>query len=162
MYMTYKSGRRLPISWAAVLLHHRAYRSVHGGSIVNARTRIGHGCSCILPVHVFLLRLPFVYVHFLTYASRLSGNCSPPMLAIRESPIALGSPPSFLVSSIASRYSICTFGEATRPIFALLSSCLQSRSNQAIHGCILLHLPQDRETVLCLGCKSFIWTNIHQ
>ncbi|MDR0583544.1 MAG: hypothetical protein LBG57_04255, partial [Treponema sp.] len=28
-----QSGRRLPIIWAAVLPHHRAYRSVHGGSM---------------------------------------------------------------------------------------------------------------------------------
>jgi hypothetical protein len=28
-----KSSRRLPIIWAAVLSHHRAYRSVHGGSM---------------------------------------------------------------------------------------------------------------------------------
>jgi hypothetical protein len=29
----HQSGRRLPIIWAAVLPHHRAYRSVHGGSM---------------------------------------------------------------------------------------------------------------------------------
>ena len=29
-----ESSRRLTINWLAVLSHHRAYRSVHGGSLV--------------------------------------------------------------------------------------------------------------------------------
>jgi hypothetical protein len=30
-----ESSRRVPINWVAVLSHHRAYRSVHGGSMGN-------------------------------------------------------------------------------------------------------------------------------
>ena len=40
-----KSGRRLPINWATDLPHHRAYRSVHGSSLVytNFQVVVSHG-----------------------------------------------------------------------------------------------------------------------
>ena len=38
-----QSGRRSPISWVTDLPHHRAYCSVHGGSIKHARTRTCRG-----------------------------------------------------------------------------------------------------------------------
>ena len=40
-----KSSRRLIISWLADLSHHRAYRSVHGGSLVFAYFQI-ELCEC--------------------------------------------------------------------------------------------------------------------
>ena len=108
---------------------------------ISARTRTGPGYSCIPPVRVFPLRLPFGHDRSLPCASRLSGNYSPTRPAIPVSPASSGSAPSFWVSSIVSRYSTCSGGEATHPIFASLSSCLLSRSSPAIPGCRLLRSP---------------------
>lgn len=108
---------------------------------ISARTRTGQGCCSIPPVRVFLSRLPFGYGHFLPCASRLSGNCLQPSPAILESPVVSSSSLSFWASSTASR---CTFGfggAAICPILASLSSCLQSRSSPAIHGCRPFHSP---------------------
>ena len=68
--------------------------------------RTARGYFCILAVRAFLLRLPFAHGHSSPCANRLSDNCSPPMPAIPVSQVASGSSPSFLVSSIVSRYSI--------------------------------------------------------
>ena len=102
---------------------------------ISAQTRTGLGYCSILPVRVFLSRLPVAHGHFLPYASRLSGNCLPPTPATLVCPVESGSLLSFWASSIVSRYSIGTFCAAIRPTFASLSSYLQSRSNQASPGC---------------------------
>ena len=102
---------------------------------ISAETRTGQGYCSIQPVRVFLSRLPVAHGHFLPCASRLSGNCLPPTPATLVCPVESGSLLSFWASSIVSRYSIGTFCAAIRPTFALLSSYLQSRSNQASPGC---------------------------
>ena len=102
---------------------------------ISARTRTGQGCCNIQPVRVFLLRLPSVYAHSSTYASRLYGNCSLPSPAIPVYPAALDSLLSLSASSIASKYNSGNGGAASRPILASLSSCSLSRSSPTIPGC---------------------------
>ena len=104
---------------------------------ISAETRTGQGCCSILPVRVFLLRSLSGHDRSLPCASSPSGNCSPPMPAIPVFPISLGFRLSSWVSSIVSRYSFCSDGEATHPISALLSSCSLSRSSM----------------ISCLHCK---------
>ena len=55
---------------------------------ISAQTRTGLGYCSILPVRVFLSRLPFVHDRSSPCASRLSGNCLPPLPATLVSPIA--------------------------------------------------------------------------
>ena len=118
---------------------------------ISATTRTGLGCCSILPVRVFLLRLPFGHDYSLPCASRLCGNCLQPSPATPVFLIVLGSLLWSLVSSIVSRCSICIGGEATCPIPASLSSCLLSRSSPASPGCRPSH-SASHSGHFCPGC----------
>ena len=106
---------------------------------VLARTVSGY-CS-IQHGRVFLLRALPVQSALLHIASILCEFLPPSMPVLSALPASSNSLLWFWASSIVSKYTSGTGGEATCPIPASLSSCSRSRSSPAIPGCRPLHSP---------------------
>ena len=127
-----ESSRRLTLNRSADLSHHRAYRSVHGGSIINsAETCTLRICHNIHGVQVFRLLWFVLIFHFLQQPNIPYECYRFGMPSTRAFLISLGSPPLFSATSTASRYTFVFFGVATRSTFPCHSSCPQFRNIQA-------------------------------
>ena len=108
---------------------------------ISALARTVSGYCSILLGRALSLRDPLALLALQNFSSTLFELSELSTLFLLALQAWSNSPFGFLASSIVSK---CTYGfvaSATHPTFALLSSCLQSRSNPAIHGCRLLHLP---------------------
>ena len=128
-----KSSRRLTLNRSADLSHHRAYRSVHGGSIINsAETCMPRIYHSIRGVQVFRLLWYGRVSHYLQQPNSLFEYFRFGVPANRASLISLGFPPLFSATSTASRYTFVSFVEATHSTFPYRSSFPLFRNIQAI------------------------------
>ena len=106
---------------------------------ISALARTVSGYCSIQHGRVFLLRALPVQSALPHIASTPCEFLPPSMPVLSARPALLDSLFWFWVSSIASRCTCVSGGEATYPTPALLSSCSLSRSSPAIHGCRPLH-----------------------
>ena len=123
----------------AVLSHHRAYRSVHGGfnswRAQTDRLWLGHKSHCL---SVFLLLMLCWPLPFPIHTS-ISCGCLPPGVQnIRVSLVSSGFFSWFWVTSTVSIYTCGFCGTAMSWGHLSCSSYLLFRNNSAIHACTSL------------------------
>ena len=152
-----QSSRRLTLNRSADLSHHRAYRSVHGGSIIkSAETCTLRICHNIRGVQVFHLLWYVVKYHYLQQPSSLYECFRFGMPSSRAFPISWDWLPSFSATSTASRYTFVSVGVATRSTSPCLSSYPQFRNNRANLAWIPSRC-RTRYPDFCLDCGKSVF-----